>query len=69
MGVYLRVTEARPAERTAGRYFDRLLRWRAHRDAVSYRAHSIGEEVVALIVDDHEGGEVPHLDAPDRFHT
>src|SRR5690606_40383099 len=26
------------------------------------------EEVVALVVDDDEGGEVFHLDLPDRFH-
>src|SRR5262249_11518235 len=27
------------------------------------------EEVVALVVDDDEGREVYHLDAPDRFHA
>jgi hypothetical protein len=27
------------------------------------------EEVVALVVDDDEGGEVFDLDAPDRFHA
>src|SRR5258708_18264499 len=29
----------------------------------------LGEEVVALVVDDDEGGEVGHLDAPDRLHA
>src|SRR6266568_3484566 len=27
------------------------------------------EEVVALVVDDDEGREIHHLDAPDRFHA
>src|SRR5262245_46670212 len=27
------------------------------------------EEVVALVVDDDEGGEILHLDAPDRLHA
>jgi hypothetical protein len=27
------------------------------------------EEVVALVVDDDEGGEIDHLDAPDRFRA
>src|SRR5579875_3278346 len=29
----------------------------------------LGEEVVALVVDDDEGGEVYHFDAPDRLHA
>src|SRR4249920_3419569 len=27
------------------------------------------EEVVAFVVDHDEGGEIHHLDAPDRFHA
>src|SRR3954463_10417390 len=27
------------------------------------------EEVIALVVDDDEGREIHHLDAPDRFHA
>src|SRR6185437_8234329 len=27
------------------------------------------EKVVALVVDDDEGGEIDHLDAPDRLHA
>ena len=29
----------------------------------------LGEEVVALVIDHHEGGEVLHLDAPHGFHA
>src|SRR5262244_1131567 len=36
-----------------------------HRD----RAGHLGEEVVALVVDDDERGEVLHLDPPDRLHA
>src|SRR5258708_20282863 len=27
------------------------------------------EEIIALVVDDDEGREIHHLDAPDRFHA
>src|SRR5271156_389934 len=27
------------------------------------------EKVVALVVDDDEGGEIDHFDTPDRFHA
>src|SRR6185437_6550733 len=27
------------------------------------------EEIIALVVDEDEGGKVHHLDAPDRFHA
>ena len=33
------------------------------------RAADLGEEVVALVVDHHEGREVLDLDAPDRLHA
>src|SRR3954453_9275497 len=33
------------------------------------RAGGVGEEVVALVVDDDEGGEVLDLDLPDRLHA
>src|SRR6185503_18827500 len=33
------------------------------------RAGHVGEEVVPLVVDHDEGGEVPHLDLPDRLHA
>ncbi len=33
------------------------------------RARGVGEEVVALVVDDDEGGEVLDLDLPDRLHA
>ena len=39
------------------------------RDPGGDRAHGLGEEVVALVVDDHERREVLHLDAPDRLHA
>src|SRR6266699_1691620 len=32
------------------------------------RGGDVGEEVVALVVDDDEGGEVADLDTPDRLH-
>src|SRR5690606_36153071 len=37
--------------------------------AERHRRGDLGEEVVALVVDDDEGGEVLDLDAPDRFHA
>src|SRR5579871_5229803 len=33
------------------------------------RARGLGEEIVALVVDDDESGEVPDLDLPHRLHA
>src|SRR5579862_9033589 len=30
---------------------------------------SLSKKVIALVVDDDEGGEIDHLDPPDRFHA
>ena len=41
-------------------------------DGVKLRLHlplKLGEEVVALVVDDDESREVFDLDSPDRFHA
>src|SRR5690606_7044315 len=40
----------------------------AERD-LQYRLGGLGEEVVALVVDDDERGEVLDLDLPHRFHA
>src|SRR3954453_405318 len=38
-------------------------------DGGGHGAQGVGEEVVALVVDDDEGGKTPPLDPPDRFHA
>ena len=36
---------------------------------MSYGPQPIGEEIIAFIVHDDEGGEVADLDSPYRFHS
>src|SRR6478752_1366051 len=36
---------------------------------LDHRLARVGEEVLALVVDDDERGEVLHLDLPDRLHA
>src|SRR5438309_10370678 len=38
-------------------------------DRRSHRTQRLGEEVVALVIDNDEGGELLHLDPPDGLHS
>src|SRR5690606_41217 len=65
----------RYAARSSGLLDERgssVLLLRAHPDAGDRhrdRTTRVGEEVVALLVDHDEGGEVLDLDLPDRLHA
>src|SRR5690606_41753947 len=49
--------------------YHRLLHSFPTRRSSDLRLLGLGEEVVALVVDHDEGGEVLDLDLPDRFHA
>src|ERR1700689_734730 len=37
--------------------------------SIIHASSELGEKVVALVVDDDEGGKIYHLDSPHRFHA